>query len=122
MCFFFLFFITTISFSKIQYSWTNKFNTCLDESDLLKNIRHYRRVHCPPINNETIPMVSQLPSGEIMIGVPHRAKFRSGIKCMGRELSGTTRRNKRKIVEIGDWFEVSFSSLIANINNLLIYC
>ncbi|KAI6239605.1 hypothetical protein M3Y99_00550900 [Aphelenchoides fujianensis] len=77
-----------------------------DEDDLLKNVRHYRRVHCGSLNNSTIPMVSQLPSGEILIGVPHRAKFRSGIKCRGRELSGTLRKDKRKLLEIGDWFEI----------------
>lgn len=76
---------------------------------MLKNVRHYRKVQCPPAKNDTIPLISQLPSGEIMVGVPHRAKFRAGIKCMGREISGTLRRNKRKIIEVGDWFEVSLN-------------
>jgi hypothetical protein len=63
-------------------------------------------------------MVSQLVTGEIMIGVPHRAKFRSGIKCMGKELSGTLRKDKRKLLEIGEWFEASF--LHIQISNLKI--
>jgi hypothetical protein len=82
----------------------------LDEADLLKYVRHYRRVDCPTPNNDFMPMISQLPSGEIMVGIPHRGKFRSGIKCMGRELSGTLRqKGKRTVSEIGDWFEVSIN-------------
>lgn len=78
----------------------------LDEPDLQMYVRHFRRVDCPPLKSEYIPMISQLPSGEIMIGVPHRSKSRAQIKCMGRELTGTLRKDKRKVVEVGDWFEV----------------
>ncbi|KAI6236218.1 hypothetical protein M3Y95_00134200 [Aphelenchoides besseyi] len=114
----------------LDYSKSHPFeNTCRypvskrDEADLTKNVRHYRRVHCNQLDNQTIPMISQLPNGEILVGVPHRAKFRSGIKCRGRELSGTLRKHKRKLLEVGDWFEIPQDRrVLVNKDQFLVKC